>query len=771
MYLFKGEQQLTIPVKCKLCLKEIKFEITAEEYSQTNKFPITKTDIHGDPRHKLIVSLNKNLEIDNFKIEHLDQEESTEIPQEITNQVLKNLGLSDDEIKLYYLTSGRDIVSLGEMALLMGKSKDYCKQVADKFIEKGLYKEIVGATPHYAPLPPYAALIGQLKDFYKFISDIKVKMPAIVDKSFSEFETSAEDKAKIKETEEIIKNLKEKMLRQVEIKEGVGPSAEQKGNIKNAINNISDFGSIANTVVQSQIDEMKRQFENINSKATTIIQTQVTSLRDQLNSMKGIISENLKKLRLGVLQSAIGKSIENVITKSMKEIQDGLNVQLSVNEMVFTEELNDIIEKFNDDFVSKIKGSVENTLSELDGMDLEVGQDQKAIFENLGLQFNDALKIAEEKINEVYSDVFQSFDSIKDLFSKRVVSKIDDTLSEILERLHLQEQVTEKFWDQARKKTTYTMHDIWFIHSPEAAKAHINEEISRAKLRVLIVAPEITDIDIDAIKSCPSHVNIRISASFTKSLSVHKQILQELDKLNNIDYRNRKLQNLWGINRDYEEVVLCVLSKKEMNGKEQIEIAGIGSIIEEHLKIFVPILEEAWMSSIKSQTSTLDTSIKKEPQEVPTPSTSPPTQTKKPSTVKLEKPDLSTKLKTPIKSQSSTPQRPQLKPTPRPTTQASSSTSTLKTEIEDESLEGLPIFEQLLRGLETIQKNIKTRTRIEIADDLNKFYKKYVKNVGLNNLAKTIHKRSILLDSMNTELTEKEQKDLYDLIETWKEYF
>ncbi len=764
MYLFKGEKKKIIPIKCKLCLQEIKFEVTAEQYSKTSIFPIKMEDIHGDPQHKLIVYINRNLEIDDFRIQNLEEEEIVEIPQEITNKVLRNLGLTNEEIELYYLTSGRDIVSLGEMALLIGKSKERCKQIAEKFIEKGLYKEIIGATPHYTPLPPYAALIGQLKEFYGFISDIKDKMPIIVDKSFSEFETSAEDKAKIKETEEIIKDIKEKMLKQVDIKEGA-----LKPQIKRSIKDIGDFSGITDTVVQSQIEQIKKQFEDINKKAINIIQTQVSGLRDQLNNMKSIIGENLKKLRLGVLQNAIGNSIEKVITNSMKEIQDGLNVQLSVNEMVFTEELNDIIENFDKEFVSKIKGSIENTLSQLEGMDLGVGHDQKAIFENLGDQFNQALKVAEQKINEVYSDIFQSFDSIKDLFSKRVVSKIDDTLSEILDRVNLQEKVTKKFWDQAKKKSTFTMHDVWFIHSPEAARAHINEEISRAKLRILIVAPEITDIDLEAIKSCPSHVNIRVAASIDKSKPLHKEIAQELDKINNAVCRNRKLQNLWGINRDYEEVILCVVSKKEISGREHTEIAGIGSIIEEHIKIFVPILEEAWMGSVKSQTSKLGFSTEIEQRKTKPISMLEPESIEKqktmPSVKKLETSDLEVKLKKPIVEEQPAKESIISKTEPTPIQQPSDEKK------ESIPLGELPIFEQLLIGLENIQKNIYDMKRSEISDALNDFYKKYVTHVGLNTMAKNIHKRSMVLDSMDKELTEKEKKDLSDLIEKWKNSF
>jgi len=140
-----------------------------------------------------------------------------------------------------------------------------------------------------------------------------------------------------------------------------------------------------------------------------------------------------------------------------------------------------------------------------------------------------------------------------------------------------------------------TMKDIWFIRSIEGAKAHVNDQISQAKMRVLIVAPLITDVNIDSIKACKSHINIRVATNVDLSNPQHVSLLQELGTMDNVSVRSRKLQNLWGINKDYEEVILCVISKTDYG----TEIAGIGSIIQEHIKIFVPILEDAWVAARK----------------------------------------------------------------------------------------------------------------------------------------------------------------------------
>ena len=167
MYLFKDEDIIEVPITCKFCLKEIKFPISSKEYQDVRKFPIKKESIHGDPEHKLTVFINMSLEIENFEIQDLTEKEEEEVvySEELMKQVLGDIELSDEEIELYFRSTGREMVSLGEISILIGKTKEDCKKIVDKFIEKGLFKEIVGATPHYAALPPYAALVSQLKNF------------------------------------------------------------------------------------------------------------------------------------------------------------------------------------------------------------------------------------------------------------------------------------------------------------------------------------------------------------------------------------------------------------------------------------------------------------------------------------------------------------------------------------------------------------------------------------------------------------------------------
>jgi hypothetical protein len=730
MYLFKDKDIIEVPVTCKFCLKEIKFPISRKEYQDVRKFPIKIEDIHGEPEHKLTVFINMSLEVENFEIQDLtEQKEEVVYSEELIKQVLSDIDLSDEEIELYFRSTGRETVSLGEISILIGKSKEECKKIVDKFIEKGLFKEIIGATPHYAALPPYAALIAQLKNFYSYISDIKSKIPTQLEKSFAQLESQAKGMETLKDSSEAMNELKEKMLDQIQAqKKEFDETITAIDQIKNITKDISGLGDVTKNISDDQIGNLTSQFDTLNQRTSQIIKNQVEGLRTQLGDVKQIVTDNLQKLRLGVIQQAVGDIIEKVISSRLKDITDNLNVQLSVSQTVFADELKKLTQGVDSEFVAKLRNQIEDAVKNIEGISMKTDEGKEQAFSDIMDNFNKAAKLAEEKIDGLSGDIFQSFGNIREIFSKGIVDTLNNTLNDILNRLELSEKTTNQFWEQSKKaKGALTMKDIWFIRSPEAAKAHINDEISKAKMRVLIVAPDLLDIEMDAIKARPSRINFRISTHIDPNIKAHEAILQELDQMDNVDYRNRTLQNLWGINRDYEEVILCVLSKTEFRGEEVTEIAGIGSIIEEHIKIFVPILEDAWVSARKEIMRDIKSTLSRETETI----TPPPRRPEKPLTIPPE-------------------------PAPKP-----------QQPIEMVSEVRAPSF--LVTLFDSILNKLDNKTGLEISASLEKFQSEFVKRKGYNSVLKNIHTECNELKSSTDLLNSSKKEELKLKMKMWRQ--
>ena len=651
MYLFKDQDVVEISINCKLCLKEVKFSISAEEYKNITQFPVKKEHVHGSPQHRLVVYINKNLDIENFKIEELEIDEEKPVQdEELTRQVLSNLELADDEIDLYLQITGRDAVSLGELALLANMPKEETQNMAQRFVDKGLFRSIVGATPHYQALPPYSALISQLNTFHSYITDLRERAPVELNESFSKLEASADGVKNLREYTDFMLDLKQNTLSQImeqrkKFDQTTSVIDEIRGlqdfilNLESEAKNIMDsqsedlarqFDDIGTKISQSmdrQVDDLTNQFDTINNKITQIVNSQVDEFKNQFQNMKVKISQNLQKLRLGVLQQAVDQVIEttfsewfNKITENLNEqlaeiqraskdglvkTKIGLNRQLSEIQKAQSEGIKNTTDQFNNMLISRLKESIDSTVDNIKGITTttaESGDAIKELFGDISKNFSKAVTMAEEKLGGMSESVFDSFGNLRETFSNTIIKTLNEVLGDILERLELSERATRQFWDMAISggigAAALTMKDIWFIRSIEGAKAHVNDQISQAKMRVLIVAPQITDVNIDSIKACKSHVNIRIATVVDLANPEHVSNLQVLTNMDNVSVRNRRLQNLWGINKDYEEVILCVISKTDYG----TEIAGIGSIIQEHIKIFVPILEDAWVGAQKGIT-------------------------------------------------------------------------------------------------------------------------------------------------------------------------
>ena len=732
MYLFKEKDEVEIPYTCKLCLKEIPFKITKSEYQSTNKFPITKQLTHGDPAHKLIVHFNQYLEVENFEVEEILEKEVVSFSKDLTKQVLSEIDLNDEEIELYFRITGREAVSIGEMAILTGNSKARCQEIADKFIKKGLFKEIVGARPHYAALPPYAALVSQLQKFHRYISDIKSSIPAQLSQTFAQLESESgkvEVKPKAVPTE-MMKELKDNMLTQIRSqKKEFDDTLAVMDQIRGITDDISNLEGYTESVMGTQMGGLKKQFEDINEKTSSIIKGQVNDLKTEFDTIKSTVSSNLQKLRLGVISQTVDQVIDKVINAKLKEISDNINVQLSVSQVAFSDELKKVTQGVDSELITKLKDSLKSTIQNIDGLSTKAQEDKEQIYSEITENFNKAVQMAESKIEGISGTTLESLGTLKDVFSNQIVATLDNTLDDILKKLETSEKVTSEFWEQAKTGRSITMKDIWFIRSPEAAKAHINDEISKAKMRVLLVAPQINDIDIKALMDRPPRINFRIAANIDFSNPEHVSIIEQLDKMDNVDYRHRGLQNLWGVNRDYEEVIVCVLSKAEVRGESITEIAGIGSIIEEHIKIFVPILEESWMGARKEVIHDVKSSITKE-----TPAPKPKEPVKLKPVVEIPKETVTPGIEV---------------PTPKTTPTAGGSLLTKQ-------------FDLIFDGVDSLMG-------LEISSALEKFQSEYIKEQGYNSVLKNMHNTSTSLKSKTYVLSQPEKEDLKMKMNFWKQ--
>ncbi len=552
-----------IKYKCKKCLKDIKFNLDNKPASK-DVFPIILESSHGNPVHKLTIQLDKNYDVQSFKLE----EEVEKVQhQEISKDVLKRLGLSSEEITLYLKCSGKGPITIGEMAIMMHLPKKLIEKIVLKFIEKGLFQKLQGTTNYYQALPPYAALLAQLNNFSDVIRGIKISTPTELHSSFLSFENKTDGVQNLTDFVRYLKGIKENLTKDID---------KQKKNLDNSLGKLQEQKDIVASI------------NSLRDESISLLDEHYINLFNQFELLKQKISTNIEKLQLGVVVKTVDNIIQTNIDLQMEKIRDEFQSQ-------FEQKFKTILNQLN------------SQIGDMASSAGEMGDGLRESFTNVLTQFDESLSKTQNKLLNISDVVMDSFGSLKDDFSEKVVITLDDILGKMAEQIDMNIATIKDFWELSKGSINFTMQDVWFIRSPAGMVAQINDTLDRLKMKILIVAPTLSDIDIEPLKSVKDRINIRICTFINKNDPDHREKLKFFDSRHNIDYRHRTLQNLWAVSRDYEEIILGIINKKDTGSNKVVELAAVGSVLTEHIKIFVPVLEDAWVGATKNIPAGFDT--------------------------------------------------------------------------------------------------------------------------------------------------------------------
>ncbi|TXT60694.1 MAG: hypothetical protein BAJALOKI3v1_880017 [Promethearchaeota archaeon] len=486
-------------------------------------------------------------------------DETTSNQDSSIKQVLQLVGLESDEIETYFKITGRGPVMLGEIAILSKVSEERAQQIANDLLEKGLVREIPGKTPHYMALPPYAALLNQIQQFREVVENIQQRTPELLEERFKSIEQQTAKLQKLEDYRNHIHQMKQNLPAQIK-------------------NQFSKFEDELEQVKKFQ--EIKQYILNLREIVPDDITKDFERMEERLDVIKTEISNAFEtQFRVGALKKMAEKIVSNIMYK----------------------EFNQIVDEFKGKIVNTTQGMLDDVIGQLGSLsdaagDISTGLDNT--FDDIESGLRETLEDLDIRIKTVYNDITGGIQELKSMFQKEIFQTLQqDIITNILNQLQLSESTMKEFWERARKASLLTFKDVWFVRSAEGMKAQINDSISRVKMRFHIIAPRLEDIDMVAIKDVKRHVNVRISTNFSMANEDHKQIIESAQEFPNIDIRHYPRENLWSINKDFEEVIVCVVAPG-MN-PDEMEIAGMGSILEEHIKLFAAVLEDVWIQSKK----------------------------------------------------------------------------------------------------------------------------------------------------------------------------
>ena len=470
-------------------------------------------------------------------------------------QSLELIGLAADEIDTYFKMTGRGPVMAGEIALLSNVTIERANDIANTLLQKGLVREIPGKTPYYSALPPYAALLNQIHQFKETIMNIQHTTPQKVETRFKSIQDQSEKLQKFEEYRDFVQKMKTELPSQIK----------------------THFESFNKELEEiKQFRDVKKYIVNLKDIVPADIIKEFDVMETRLEKIKSEISETFEKqFRVPAIKNMAEKIVDRVVSR----------------------EFNEMTVHFREKFVNTTQNMLDQVINQLGSLSdsaIDIGTDLNSVFLEIESGLRSTLDDLEQRITSVHDDVTSGIANLKEMFQKEIFETIsDDIIVNIINQLELSEQTMKEFWERSKEQSLLTYKDVWFVQSEEGMIAEVNNAVSRAKMRLHIIAPRLEDVDIIALSKCRHHINIRICTNFNVGNPEDMERLNQIKAIDNCQLRWYPRENLWSINKDFEEVVVCVVSKTETGQ----EIAGMGSVLEEHVKLFAALLEDVWIQS------------------------------------------------------------------------------------------------------------------------------------------------------------------------------
>ena len=489
-----------------------------------------------------------------------------------TKQVLELIGLAQDEVETYYKMTGRGPIMLGEIALIAEVSEEKASQIAENLFQKGLLKKIPGNVPIYETLPPYAALVSQIRQFKEKIKEFGQIAPKNLQERFESLGKQSTKLKKLDDYRIYLQLMKTKLPAQIKVQ-------------------FDRFGEALEQVQRFQ--DVKGFILNLREIVPNDVTKEFGMMEGRLETMKTEISNKFEKqFRIGALKSMAEKIVSRVISEEFREITE-----------IFKTKFVQTTQRMLDQVINQL-GSLSDTAG-------EISTDLSTVFIDIDSGIKTTLGDLENRVSDVYDDILTGIQELQNVFQKEIFETLqNDIIDNIIGQLESAEVTMNEFWERSKQASILSFKDVWFVRSVEGVRAQINESITRVKMRIHVTAPKLSDIDLVALSQLKKHINIRISTNFDLNNPEDLIKFKQLEDIPNITIRHYPIENLWAINKDYEEVVVCVVSKSEGG---EIEIAGMGSVLEEHVKLFASVLEDVWMQSKKLDQVQMLQAIKRTP--------------------------------------------------------------------------------------------------------------------------------------------------------------
>ncbi|MBN1214283.1 MAG: hypothetical protein JXA99_02460 [Candidatus Lokiarchaeota archaeon] len=465
-------------------------------------------------------------------------------------EILNKLELSEESIKLYLGTFGKDILSFQELKLIIPEiiEKNLIKRL-NELLNAGLLIQVntdkdVSQTDFFA-IPPFDPILNYFKNIKVSFSDISRALNDLIDSTTKDIfkNNKIELETVYKDFKDIEKDFVEDSLLQKKDAEDISKQMDVIRKIGEIISNIQN---IIKDISQTEFSNLIKRF---------------VTLKEELKSK--IESLEIRKKKEELLFQILDDTFKDRLGNTVKDFINTLNsmIKQEFNKVPFNEIIENVIHS-RDDF--------------------------KIMLLNLLNSFELNINKISDLINDKKTNLNQSFDELKN----QIINKINSIVQKTIKKIENLNDPIITLISESKLKTTSIKTDIikksQEIRSLTKIKQYLLSSIKDSKEELLLIIPKIEDyIEIGMFKKLPKTLKIKIASSDPHVNSKVKQFKE----LNNLEFRKYDKQNFIGIKSDNNLIGFGLIIENKDPMDNFIGISSNNSILIDLLK---PSLYKIW---------------------------------------------------------------------------------------------------------------------------------------------------------------------------------
>jgi hypothetical protein len=488
-------------------------------------------------------------------------------------EFLKNFHLSDNAIKLYIKSIGRQPLSSIELySLLSNISQKEFNSALEDLIDNGLFvpnsNQTSGLILQYLAIPPIKPILNYYTNISNNLTSIKSQLQLLLSQSlakiFQENQIIELDTV-YNATQELRKDIEEDII-------------IQKLDIDDIVKGMENLNII------------KDVLENLRQTIKGITQTQFSSLINLIANIKKEIFIKIESLELKKSEKAVKEIVEEAFKQNFNKLLGDFTANLHKligDEFDHTiESLTNILNstfRFRDDFQmvllnmlstneKKLKQIIELIKTKNKGLESDLKEFEKIIIDNF---------------NEI---IDKSVDSVASLNEP-----INNTLN--------------SYYNTIKESMELESNNFWQIKSIARVREEISNIISQSTQSLLVVVPKLEEnLSFDDFKDNPSTIKIQIASSEAHTNS----FVKKYKDLKNFEYRIIKNESVIICRGDDDSLVIGIIDMESKNASDNF--IGFASKNNSLIKLFQFVVKAIWdigSSSSQETPRTLNITVPK----------------------------------------------------------------------------------------------------------------------------------------------------------------